>query len=93
MGKTTTLVRKQVLLQPKQVEKLEQIAGSRGVSITEVVRQAIDAYDPDDPLTLGDDDLTDVVAKQVRDALNATRRANRQVKNTLQALDKLEGAA
>ena len=40
------LIRKQIMLSANNVEKLEAIASDKGTSVAEVVRLAVDSYDP-----------------------------------------------
>ncbi|HAU68172.1 MAG: hypothetical protein P8I38_00960 [Arenicella sp.] len=42
------LIRKQIMLSANNVEKLEAIASDKGTSVAEVVRLAVDSYDPSD---------------------------------------------
>ena len=87
------LIRKQYLVSKSNVEKLEAIAATRGTSVTEVVRQAIDAYDPEGAAAIDAPDLMEVVASRLKEALKATRRANKRVNDAMAALDNLEGVA
>ena len=87
------LVRKQYLVSESHIEKLKRIAATRGTSVTEVVRQAIDAYDPEGADTMAAPELMDLVGKRLKEALKATRKANRRVDDAMTKLDKLEGAA
>jgi hypothetical protein len=87
------LVRKQILVTEDQIDKLDRIAGERGVPVTEVVRQAIDAYDPEGISRMDAPELMDLVGRRLKEALRETRRANRRVNSVLAALDDLEGAA
>ncbi|MCB1773433.1 MAG: ribbon-helix-helix protein, CopG family [Gammaproteobacteria bacterium] len=87
------LVRKQILVTEEQIGKLDRIAGERGVPVTEVVRQAIDAYDPEGVGQMDTPELMELVGRRLKEALRETRRANKRVNGVLAALDQLEGAA
>jgi len=87
------LVRKQFLVTEEQIDKLDRIAGERGVPVTEVVRQAIDAYDPEGISRMDAPELMELVGRRLKEALRETRRANKRVNSVLAALDDLEGAA
>ena len=91
--KTRRLVRKQILVTEEQIGKLDRIAGERGVSVTEVVRKAIDAYDPDGINQMDAPELMELVGSRLKEALRETRRANKRVNRASAAPDRLEGAA
>ena len=57
MQTAENLVRKQYLIAPQQVEKLQLIAKKQKVSAAEVVRMAIDAFNPDVPAEINEDEL------------------------------------
>ncbi|MEA3290976.1 MAG: hypothetical protein U9Q71_01500 [Pseudomonadota bacterium] len=84
------LIRKQYLMSPEQIEKLQRLAGERGASAAEIVRLAIDAYEPDDTGKLDAPELMTLVSARLKEAIAATRRANRTVARTLKALEKPE---
>ncbi len=80
------LVRKQILISKDQEQKVEQLASARGVSVAGVVRDAIDAYDPDHAHGLDTPDLMALVAQRLKEAITATRQANQKVEATLTQL-------
>lgn len=82
------LVRKQFLVSINNVAKIERLAKQRGTSATDIVRLAIDAFDPDQLDEMGSDDLVDLVAGQLKEAISATQKANQKVTQALQKLDK-----
>jgi membrane-bound ClpP family serine protease len=88
----SNLIRKQFLVTESNVKKLNQIASDRGTSATEVVRQAIDAYAPSEAETMEVPELINLVAERLKDAVKATRKANRRVKDAIATLDHVEGA-
>ncbi|MEJ2676659.1 MAG: hypothetical protein P8011_15985, partial [Acidihalobacter sp.] len=71
----------------KNVEKLQRLAEQSGSSAAEIVRKAIDAYEPQDQDETESPELMELVSARLKDAIKATRRANRQVAQTLKALD------
>ncbi|MEJ2655477.1 MAG: hypothetical protein P8Z69_09325 [Acidihalobacter sp.] len=81
------LVRKQFLVTQLNVEKLQRLAEQCGSSAAEIVRKAIDAYEPQDQDETESPELMELVSARLKDAIKATRRANRQVAQTLKALD------
>jgi len=46
MQTQTNLVRKQYLISESNIRKIEMLASAKGASAAEIVRRAIDAYDP-----------------------------------------------
>ena len=84
------LVRKQYLVSERQVKKVKLIASREDQSEAEIVRRAIDAFDPDAAGDLDAPELVALVAERVKEAVKSTRAARRKLEKTLQALD--EGA-
>lgn len=81
------MVRKQLLMPPSTVERLERLAAERGVSVSELVRQAINSFDPNSADALGSDELMDLVSIRLREAFESTKRARSAVNKALRALD------
>lgn len=81
------LIRRQYLLEPRQVEKLDRLASREHKSAAAIVRLAIDAYDPDTVGDLGAEELMELVSARLKEATRATRAATRKVERTLKALD------
>jgi len=88
MAASSNLVRKQFLVSTKNVDKLHRIAKQRGGSMTEVVRNAIDAFEPEEAETLEAPELMALLAGQLQEALKATEAANRRVDAALEALER-----
>ena len=84
------LVRKQFLISPSQVEKLNRLAKDEGTSVAEMVRLAIDTYNPDTAAIadLNTSELMELVSQRLKEAITSTRKANRVVSNTLKKLSK-----
>ena len=85
------LVRKQFLVSTRNVAKLERLAQERGTSATDIVRLAIDAFNPEDPDNIAADDLMELVSTQLKEAIASTRKANRKVSKTLKQLEAVDG--
>ena len=87
---TEKLVRKQFLISPSQIKKLDRIARSEGTSVAEIVRTAIDTYDPNSAVfsDLDTSELMDLVSTQLKEAIASTRKANRTIDKTLKILTK-----
>ena len=84
------LVRKQFLISPSQVEKLNRLARDEGTSVAEMVRVAIDTYNPD-TAAIADLDATELIelaSARLKEAITSTRKANRAVSNTLKKISK-----
>ncbi len=84
-AQTSNLVRKQYLISANQIEKLDRLAKERGASAAEIVRQAIDAYEPD---LNGMDapELLELVASRVKEAIEDTRKTRTRLNQTLHQL-------
>ena len=82
------MIRKQFLVSPSTAKRLERLAAARGTSASEIVRQAIKAFDSNAAEAMGSDELMELVSLRVKDAIKSTRHARRTVAKTLRALDK-----
>ena len=84
------LVRKQFLISPSQVEKLNRLARDEGISVAQMVRQAIDTYNPDTAAiaSLNASELMELASERLKEAITSTQKANRVVSNTLKKLSK-----
>ena len=76
------LVRKQIMLSRSNISKLEKIASAQGSSMAEVVRLAVDRYDPN-VKDMGDQELMEMVSKRLKAAVKETNRVSRRVKKTI----------
>ncbi len=83
-----SLIRKQFLVSRKQAKKIEQIAKTNGSSAAEIVRLAIDAYDPESVLNGDENEVLGLALDQVQDAIKVTQNARRHLKKTRQQLSK-----
>jgi len=90
MSPQANLMRKQYLVSKDNVNKIQQLANKKGTSAANIVRLAIDAYDPLGADDMDSLDLMNLVSEKLKDAVSATKRANRKVARTLKALDKVE---
>ncbi len=80
------MVRKQFLVPPSMVARLEAIAAQRGTSASEIVRQAIESFDASGAEAMESAELMELVSMRLREAIKSTRRAHRKVSKTLGAL-------
>ena len=84
------LVRKQFLISPSQVKKLNRLARDEGTSVAEMVRVAIDSYNPDTAAIsdLDAPELIELVSKSLKEAISSTKKANRTIDKALKKLSK-----
>jgi len=82
------LVRKQFLISPSQIKKLNRLAQDEGTSVAEMVRVAIDSYNPDTAAVADLDapELIELVSERLKEAITSTRKANRTIDKTLKKL-------
>ena len=87
---TEKLVRKQFLISPSQVKKLNRIARSEGTSVAEIVRTAIDTYNPNNSILadLAAPELMELVSARLKEAIASTQKANRTIDKALKKLSK-----
>ena len=76
-------LRKTYRITPEQFERLKTIANNSGTSLSAVVRDAIDAYHPDELLEAIDSELIEKVSKEIKSASIDTRDRLKRAKNTL----------
>jgi hypothetical protein len=88
MQAAENLVRKQYLIAPRQIEKLKVLAKKQKTSAAEVVRMAIDAFNPDVPaeFELSESELFDLVSARVKEAIADTQATRKRLSRTLTAL-------
>lgn len=86
------LIRKQYLVSREQAKKVERIAKTNGSSAAEIVRSAIDAYDPDIAPNGGEHEILQLALEQVQDAIKITQNARRRLKKTRTDLSKVKHA-
>lgn len=86
MQPAENLVRKQYYIELRQVAKLENLAKQQKKSAAEVVRMAIDAFNPDVPADLNESELLELVSKRVKEAIKETKETRKRLQKTLSAL-------
>lgn len=82
------LVRKQFLISPMQIRKLELLAKKQNTSAAAMVRNAIDAYNPDVPTDTEGLELLELVSQRVKETIVDTRKTRKHLDNTLKKLSK-----
>ena len=83
MQAAENLVRKQYLIAPHQVDKLKSLASKQKTSAAEIVRMAIDAFNPDVPADLSESELFDLVSARVKEAIEDTVTTRKRLRKTL----------
>lgn len=72
MQQTQKLVRKQHLIYPGHVEKLRVLAEAENTSASEILRRAIDAFDPDTAADMSESELLALASARVKEAIKDT---------------------
>jgi len=81
------LVRKQFLIYPTQIKKIESMAKRQKTSAAEMVRKAIDAFNPDALVNMAETELLELVSARVQEAIANTQKTRARLSA---ALNKLE---
>lgn len=85
------MLRKQFLVPPSTVKRLERLAARQGTSASEIVRQAINSYDVRYAETMESSELMELVSIRLKEAIKSTRCARRTVSRSLRALSSAGG--
>lgn len=85
---TQPFIRKQYLVSQRNVSKLERLAKRKGTSATAIVREAIEAYNPEGLDKLGEQELMTLVATRLKDAIKDTQLTRKKLHKTLKRLGK-----
>ncbi len=72
----------------QSVSKLERLAKRNGTLVTAIVREAIEAYDPEGLDVLGEQQLMTLVATRLKEAIKDTQATRRKLHKTLKRLGK-----
>jgi len=80
------LMRRQYLVTEEQISKLEDISRAEGVSATEIVRRAIEAYDTNDADEMDAPELMALVSRRLKETIADTRKTRRRLSKTLKKL-------
>ena len=81
------LVRKQFLISRSQIEKLSALSTTEGKSEAEIVRLAIDAFEPENAYNMNAPELMELVSQRLKEAVISTKKASKVVSETLKNLD------
>jgi siroheme synthase (precorrin-2 oxidase/ferrochelatase) len=91
MQKAEKLVRKQFLITPTQAKKIGSIAKRQKTSAAEMVRKAIDAFNPDALAEMAETELLELVRVRVKDAIKDTKKTRERLSSALNRLEAKEG--
>lgn len=86
MRANDNLVRKQYLISSSQVKKIELLAKKQNKSAAEMVRNAIDAFNPDVSMDMKESELLDLVSARVKEAIADTQKTRSRLQATLEML-------
>jgi hypothetical protein len=84
-------VRKQFLISTTQAKKIESIAKRQKISAAEIVRKAIDAFNPDALAGMAETELLELVRVRVKEAITDTRKTRERLVASLNTLVAKEG--
>ncbi|MBL4852290.1 MAG: hypothetical protein JKY90_08455 [Gammaproteobacteria bacterium] len=85
MSVAVNMSRKQIMLGQKQRNKLSRLSASQGKSESEIVRLAIEAFDPNSNAHEATE-LMELVSERLQEAIHSTKKTNRVVAKTLKQL-------
>ena len=81
------LVRKQYLMSDKNISKVNRLAKQKGTSSAQIVRLAVEAYNPDNELSLiEENELMELVSSRLKEAITDTRNTHKRLEKTLSNL-------
>ena len=81
------LVRKQYLMSNEQISKVDRLAKKTGASSAQIVRLAVEAYDPESIRNEPDDtELMELVSSRLKEAIKDTQQTRIKLEQTLQKL-------
>lgn len=87
MQQTQKLVRKQHLIYKSQVEKLRVLAQAENTSASEMLRRAIDAFDPNVAADMSESELLELARVRVKDAIKDTIATRKRAEATLKEIE------
>jgi hypothetical protein len=90
MATAPNLMRKQYLVSEDNIKKIQALASTKGTSAANIVRLAIDAYDPTGFDDMDSPEFMDFVSSRLKEAISATKKANRKVSSALKTLNKVK---
>lgn len=90
---SATLIRKQFFISPENIAKLDKLSARlKGTSAAQIVRDAIDAYDPDgDQAKASEEELLAIAHAKVKEAIARTEQTIEKVDDCLEKLSASKG--
>ena len=84
---SSNLIRKQYLMSDENISKVNRLAKKKGTSSAQIVRLAVEAYNPDSELSsIEENELMELVASRLREAIDSTRETRKKLDQTLNKL-------
>ena len=87
MQQAQKLVRKQHLIYKRHVEKLRVLAEAEKTSASEMLRRAIDAFDPNVAADMNESDLLELTRVRVKEAIKDTIATRKRAEATLKEIE------
>ena len=87
MQQAQKLLRKQHLIYPSQAEKLRVWAEAENTSASEMLRRAIDAFDPNSAGDMSESELFELARVRVKEAIEDTIATRKRVEATLKEIE------
>ena len=87
MQQTQKLVRKQHLIYQSQVEKLRVLAEAENTSASEMLRRAIDAFDPNVAADMSESELLELTRVRVKEAIKDTIATRKRAEAALKEIE------
>lgn len=85
-AQSKNLVRKQIMLSNANINKLKKIAKAKKSSVAEIVRRAVESYDPD-AIDMNMGELEEIVSIKLKEAIEDTAKTRKHLNKTLKALE------
>lgn len=92
MQQAQKMMRKQYFIYPSQADKLRLLAEQHNISTAEVVRQAIDAFDPQAVNDMSEPELLALARSRIKEAIEETIATRKRVEMTLDAIENRQTA-
>lgn len=87
MAANQNLIRKQYLMSGENVSKVDRLAKKAGTSSAQIVRLAVEAYNPEKAeIESEQNELLDLVSERLKDAISDTHSTRTRLEKTLKKL-------
>ena len=81
------LIRKQYLMSGQNIAKVERLAKKTGTSSAQIVRLAVEAYEPDKSAQKEESDLIELVSSRLKEAIADTKKTRTRLDKALSKLE------